>query len=119
MGRKKLSRNPYTVTIDFSEDTTVGTLAGVSLNGILRGILLDVPDLTGTTTLTFTITDESGYTVYTKASIAENQKTALYVDANNIPLELPLVGSHTLTVTASNAQGADQDVDVELIVEDK
>jgi hypothetical protein len=92
--------------------------AVVVLNGILKGILINVPQLVGTTTATLDILDADGYTVYSKASLAENQRTTAYVDANNHPLNLPLAGKYTVKVTASNAQtGQAADIPVVLLID--
>lgn len=123
-----IQRYKTTLTIDFSEnDTTIvsGALpsdSGESLprtfNGLLRGILLNVPDLNGTTpTLTITIKDADGFTVYTKASIAENGLTSVFLDAQNNPLNIPLSGKHTITLVTSEAQTEDQDIDVVLLID--
>lgn len=107
MSRYNIQRWSQSITIA-ADGTTADTTA--SLNGILVGVMADVPALVGTTTLTIAITDAGGYTIFSKASIAEGAKYAQFVDANNHPLRLPLSGNHTITVTASNAQTADDAV---------
>lgn len=116
MSKYKIRRYAETATIP--DTTATVTTPAVEHNGILRGILLDVPQLDGTTTVTFTLKDADGYTIFTQASIAENAKTAIFVDANNEPLQLPLSGNHTMTLLASNTQTTgDKDIPVVLLYE--
>lgn len=116
MSKFKMQR--YSVSIAIADGQTVGTATDVPLNGILKGVLVDAPQLDGAVTLTVAITDVDGFTVFSKASIAENAKTATYLDTNSRPLELPLSGNHTITVTASGAQsGGNDTVGVKLLIE--
>ena len=118
MTKYKIQRYSTTLTIP-AEGTSIVSSA-IGLNGKLKGILLDVPALVGTTTITITIKDVGSYTIFTKASIAENAKTTTFIDTNNFPLELPLSGNHTITLTATNAQtGASADIGVVLLIERK
>lgn len=94
----------YVQTVTILADGTTQADPTSYVNGRIVGILANVPALVGTTTLTLAITDADGYTVFSKASIAEGAKYAAFIDANNQPLQLPVAGILTLTVTASNAQ---------------
>ena len=115
MSKFDIQRWSQSITIA-ADGTTANTTA--SLNGLLVGVLADVPSLVGTTTLTIAITDAGGYTIYSKASIAEGGKFTQFVDANNHPLRLPLSGTHTITVTASNTQtGAEAVIPVVLLID--
>lgn len=94
----------YSKDVTVADGQTVGTATTDNLNGKLAGILLNVPQLTGTTTITFEILDADGFTIFSRASIAENGKTSIFTDSNNHPLRLPLAGIYTLRVTQTNAQ---------------
>jgi hypothetical protein len=96
-----------------------GTTASVStnLNGLLRGVQVNAPDLDSTNTYTVTITDQDGYTTYTKASIAENSRYTAFIDANNQPLQLPLTGTYGVAITTSGAQAAGRAFSVTLLVQ--
>lgn len=102
MGKFTIQR--YTKNVVVADTQTVGTANTASLNGKIRGIVANVPQLTGVTTITLAITDQDGATVYSKAAIAENAVTGFYIDANNYPLQIPVAGVLTLTVTQTNAQ---------------
>lgn len=102
----------YKVPITIADSATAGSLASIPINGIMKGYSITAPNLTGTVTVTLAITDVWGTTVYSKASIAENATTTSFVDANNFPYELPLVGPITVTITASGAQTGDQSLSV-------
>jgi hypothetical protein len=116
MGKYNIQR--YTKSVTVADGQTVGTINTDSLNGLIRGIIANVPQLTGTTTITLAITDQDGATVYSKASIAENAKTGAYIDANNYPLQIPVSGVLTFTVTQTNAQsGAASVVPVTLLID--
>lgn len=108
----------YTVSIDIADGQTVGNSAAVELNGHLNGVLVNAPQLDGAVTLTVAVLDSDGFTVFSQASIAENSKTAIFIDSNNFPLALPLSGNHTIRVTASGAQSGDDDaVTVTLLID--
>lgn len=103
MGKYNIQRYSQTVTIA-ADGTTANANTTRALYGKLVAIKSLVPQLVGTTTLTITIKDENGVTIYTKASIAENAGFGAYIDANNYPLSIPLDGILNIAVTASNAQ---------------
>lgn len=116
MGKYNIQR--YTKNVTVADGQTVGTADTAELNGLIVGILANIPQCTGTTTVTLAITDADGFTVYSKATIAENAKTAAFVDANNHPLKLPVAGVLTLTITQTNAQsGADSVHAVTLLID--
>lgn len=108
-------------TIDIADGQTIGNSVAANLNGILRGVLVDAPDLDGAVTLTVAVLLIDGaeeYTIFSQASIAENANTAILVDANNHPLSRPLSGNIQIRVTASGAQADDDDsVAVSLLVD--
>lgn len=96
-----------------------GTTASVStaFNGLLRGIQVNAPDLDSTNTYTLALTDQDGYTTYSKASIAENSRYTAFVDANNQPLQLPLSGTYSVAITTSGTQTADRAFSVTFLVD--
>lgn len=113
----RIQRYKQTVTIA-AEGTTKADPTTRVLNGYLVGIQADVPALVGTTTLTLALTDEDGYTLYSKASIAEGAKFTEFADSNNVLRKIPLTGIVTITVTASNAQtGAAAPIPVVLLID--
>lgn len=116
MGKFNVQRFKQTVTI--LDESASGEITNQNLNGFLRGVGLDVPQLDGTTTVTIDILDADGITVYTKASIAENAKTFIGLDAQNNPLNVPLSGLHTIRITASSTQtSGDKAIPVVLLIE--
>lgn len=105
------------LTIDVSENDTTVTGSLFSIYGLLRSLKVKVPQLAGTTTVTVSLLDGDGKTVYTKASIAENDTTYLHIDANNHPLQIALAGEYKLQVVASSAQASDQIVTTTLYID--
>jgi hypothetical protein len=101
--------------IILSGGTTI-TGPATQLNGLLRGIIVTAPVLTSSNTYTVTIKDVDGNTIYSKASLVANTTTGAFVDANNQPLQLPLSGAHTITITSSGTEGADRTFSVALLV---
>lgn len=88
------------------------------LSGYIVGVMCDVPALDGTTTLTIAITDQDGFTVYSKATIAEGAKFTEFVDANNMLRRIPVAGVLRITCTATNAQtGGDKVIPVVLLLD--
>lgn len=97
-----IKRHSQTFTIP-DEGTDITANTSKALNGTLVGILLDVPALDGTTTLTITVKDADGYTLFSKASIAEGAKTSLILDGS-LAMNIPISGILSVTLLASNAQ---------------
>lgn len=59
------------------------------LNGVLKGITVVAPDLTGSS-FTLSILGQRGEVLFSKASLAKAATTYIGVDANNNPLEIPM-----------------------------
>jgi len=117
MAKYNIQRYSQTVTI-LSNGTTANANTSRALYGRLVGIKSVVPALVGTTTLTITIKDDLGATVYTKASIAEGAGFSAYLDANNYPLCIPLDSIMNIEVTASNPQtGTPAPIPVTLLID--
>lgn len=97
---------------------TAGSITTPYLNGKIVGIMANVPNVSGSSTVTIAITDADGYTVYSKATIAENAKFSAFIDANNQPLQLPVAGALTITVTSTTQQAtADSAVPMVLLID--
>lgn len=113
----RIKRKVFSVAI--ANGQTIGNSTAQALNGRLVGITSSVPDLDGAVTLTLTVLDAEGVTVFTKAAIAKNAVYSQFIDANNHPLKLPLSGNHTVRATASGVQSGDNDtVPVTLLIEE-
>lgn len=83
------------VVIPANDDTHEAPVVGASsgsdeLCGILKGITISAPDLTGTS-CTITITGQRGESLFSKALVLENAVSHINVDANNHPLQVPVV----------------------------
>ncbi|MFD4554415.1 hypothetical protein ACFWP5_08805 [Streptomyces sp. NPDC058469] len=115
MGKFRIQRVKASLTI--LNTTTTIVSAAIPLNGLLRGIIVAAPDLSSTNTYAATVKDVDGYTVYTKAALVKNTTTAAFIDANNQPLQLPLSGDHTITLTSSGTEGADRVFSVTLLID--
>lgn len=92
MNKFRIQRYATTVTIPVNNDTEdAPALSGnnAQLNGVLRGITIDAPALTGTA-FTLWILGQRGELLFTKASLVESAKNYIGVDANNHPLRIPL-----------------------------
>ena len=113
----RIRRYKTTLILDFSADDNEIVSSAIPFNGVLKGIIPTAPDLESTNTYTITIKDADGNTIYTKATLVENQATPIFIDANNEPLTLPLAGDHTITLTTSGAQTADRTFTVVLLIE--
>lgn len=116
MSSYNIQRSKTTLVLAYATNATTIS-ASVGLNGLLRGIQVLAPDLDSTNTYSITITDADGFTIYTKASLTENTRTTAYVDANNQPLQLPLSGTHTITIVTSGSQTTDRTFSVVLLVD--
>lgn len=107
---------PGTVIVVATDADQIITSA-FSLNGLLRGLLITSPDLDDTDTFTVTLKDADGYTVFTRGSLAESTLLGIFTDSNDFPLETPLSGNHTLTITTSGDQAANRTFAVKLLVD--
>lgn len=88
----RVQRFTTSVVIPVNNDTEdAPVLSGNSeqLNGILKGITINAPNLSGTA-FTLWILGQRGETLFTKASLVENGLNYIGVDANNHPLSIPL-----------------------------
>lgn len=106
MNKYKIQRYKITCTIPADDNTIVEDLP--NLNGYLVAVQANVPALVGTTTLTISITDQDGYTIYSKSGIAEGARFIDIADSNNVLRKIPLSGTHQITCTASNIQTSTQ-----------
>lgn len=107
------------IVVTIAAEGTTANVDSESINGRIVGVLVDCPALVGTTTLTVTIKDADGFTLFTKASIAEGAKTNIYVDAVPAALNIPVAGPVNVTCLASNAQtGAAAIIPVTLMVDE-
>ncbi|SDP33275.1 hypothetical protein SAMN04487914_10891 [Arthrobacter sp. ok909] len=106
----------YKTSLTILSGTTNIVSASLALNGLLRGISISAPVMTGAS-FTVTIKDADGFTVYNKASIAPNALTSAYVDANNQPLQLPLSGGYTITLLSAGTEAADRAFGVALLID--
>lgn len=115
MSKYRIKRFKQTITIADAGTTANGAVE--QLNGILKGIIADIPALTSSHTLTVTIKDADGYTLFSKASIASGAVASLFVDANNQPYQIPLSGNTTITVTSSAAETGAKAIKVVLLLD--
>ena len=99
-----VSREGITVTIADSGTTAEETR---TLNGLLTRLIVEVPALTGTTTVTVNVLDEDDNVYYTEAAVAEGATTVFNLrtsGGSNISEVQPLCGMVTFEVIATNSQ---------------
>lgn len=111
-----IQRKPFTLTI-LNGQTAIVSASVLNLNGLLRGIIVNVPILSSSHTLTIEIKDEDGQVIFTKTGIVNNAKTSFFIDANNYPLLVPLSGNEKITLTSSGTEGADRAITATVLVD--
>ena len=116
MARQRIQRFTKQLVLDFGADDNQIISSALSLNGLLHGITLDIPDLDSTNTTTITLKDADGTVLFSKAALAESTKHGIVVDGNDHPLRIPLVGNHTVELLTSGAQTADRTFEVVLLI---
>lgn len=94
MNKYAVQRYTTSVVVPLNDDTHDAPVIGASggpdeLNGILKGITVSAPDLSGTA-LTISILGQRGEILFSKAALVENALNYIGVDANNHPLSIPL-----------------------------
>lgn len=107
----------YKQPIEIATSGTSQAGTAVKLNGLLKGVSVTAPDLDNSDTYTVSIADDYSVTIYNDAGLAENSTTTKFVDSNNYPLERPLRGDITVTITASGAQASARSFTVVLYVQ--
>jgi hypothetical protein len=106
-----------TLTLLYQSDDNLIEDALHYFNGIVRGIVLVVPNLEGSDTASISLIDDAGVVVYTKTGLAESTTHQLYTyDANNV-LQFPLSGNYKISIGTSGAQTANRAFTVALLVE--
>lgn len=85
----KIQRYVTTVTLPLNDDTHDAPVLTKDLNGVLRGITVNAPDLTGTS-LTLSILGMRGEVLFSKDLIVENALSHIWQDSNNVPLAIAL-----------------------------
>ncbi len=116
MARNRIQRFIETLVLDFGADDNQIISGNISVNGLLHGITLVVPNLEDTNTVTITLKDADGTVLFTLAAIAESATKVILVDANNHPLRIPLSGVHTVELLTSAAQTANRTFELVLLI---
>lgn len=88
MNNFRIQRFKTSVIIPVNNDTENSAVVE-QLNGVLKGITLVAPALTGTA-YTLSILGQRGEVLFTKAALVEAVNTYIGIDANNHPLSIPL-----------------------------
>ena len=115
--RYRIQRYEESLVLAFATDNNSIESSAISLNGLLKGIILVVPDLTSTNTATINIKDVDGNVIYTKGSLAESTTHQIYLYDSNNALAVPLSGNHTIEIVTSGNQDANRTFSVALLIE--
>jgi hypothetical protein len=108
----KMKSYEVSILLDYSENATTATKANIPVNGVLKGLVCVAPDMTQAT-YTLAVTDKNGGTVFSRASLAKNATTTIWADkysgtSEYSPLNTPLMGDVTVTITSVGSEGADR-----------
>lgn len=118
-GERITYTGPVTCTIVSGE--TISDLVPIGIRGILTGISVTPPDLTGSHTITLTIEDTLGADWWLKASIVEGATTILMPADSSAPNWavgdlVPVMHDWTVKITSSDVEGAEREIDVRFAV---
>jgi hypothetical protein len=89
------------------------TTVDVPVTGYLKGLALTVGEMTGASTLTLTVKDKNGLTVFTRGSIPHSATTTIWADKYNelsttkvegALLNTPMLGPVDVSIQASVIQ---------------
>lgn len=92
MNKFRIQRYITTITIPANNDTEdAPVLSGknTQLNGVLKGITVVAPALTGTSFI-ISILGQRGEVIFSKSSVVEAVTSYIGIDSNNHPLSIPL-----------------------------
>jgi len=105
-----IRREEYIVTLEESRVTADAPPKDIDLNGLIKGIVISAPDLDAAT-YGIVIKDQNGATLFSKTGLTKAVQTAIILDANNRPLEIPIavnnappIGLTTPDTTASEGE---------------
>lgn len=113
----RMQAKPISATLDTGVSTTVAN-ATTTMNGYLRGVKVKTPAaVDSSATVTVTILDGDGDTIFTKSAVAVNTTTQDYLGSGSIPLALPVANTYTVRATYSAAQSTNRTTTVTLLVE--
>jgi hypothetical protein len=117
MTRYQIQNYSKSLVLVFATDDDLIEDAAHYFNGLVRGIVLVAPALTGATTCGIRITDAAGNIVYSKAALAASTTHQIYLyDTNNV-LMFPLSGTYKIGITTSGAQDANRTFAVAVLIE--
>jgi len=99
-----------TVPVTISRNDTSVTASNVSASGHLVGVSVTAGAMEDSSTYTIAIKDRYGMTVYSKSSLLPSNTTTNWADLYGgstavHPLDIPMVGPVSVTITASTTQG--------------
>ena len=104
----RIKKYAQTMTLDVSSnDNLISSTA--KINGVFKGASITVPNLDYSNgTVTASILNSEGGTIWTKASIVEGATTSVFIDANNAYFQQPLNGILTLKIQTNAGQSEDR-----------
>lgn len=110
-----------TIVVSTDDDEIVIELNdGLPINAKLVGIAVVSPDLDDTDTFTIALEEVDGddeYILYSNATLAESTPHRFIVDANDMPINIPMSGIHQVRITTSGGQASDRDFSGYLLIE--
>lgn len=89
MNKYRIQRFQQNITVPINEDTELSAALSEQINGLLRGIVINAPVISGSS-YTFSLLGPRGEVLFSKATLSANGLTPILVDANNHPLRIPL-----------------------------
>ena len=116
MSRYRIQQVDFTVVV-LNGTATISAVPTVPINGLVRAIYVDAPALTSANYTVSINGPKTGQVLFSKASLTPNAKSNVLADANNAPLNIPVVEGSGVGITTAGNEAADRSFTVTLLID--
>ncbi len=112
----------FKTTITIADGGTIGNSSALTINGLVRRILLDIPAMTTSVNTVLTLIYLDGteeFVLFTSGNLAENGNRVITNDGETQPnpLQVPITTNCKIRLTAAGVQSGAKAIPVYLLIE--